>query len=150
MSNKILLISSKGGHWIQLKRIAFAFKGKEIYLVSTSKESPVFFDEFCKRTARVSDASRWNKFMLIKQAIEVFMLVIRLRPNLIVTTGASVGLWALLIGRIIRSKTVWIDSLANYDKISLSGRLAKPFADFHLTQWEHLAVGKTIYRGTVL
>jgi hypothetical protein len=34
---------------------------------------------------------------------------------------------------------IWIDSIANVDEMSLTGRLVKPYADLWLTQWPHLA-----------
>jgi hypothetical protein len=34
---------------------------------------------------------------------------------------------------------VWIDSIANAEQISLSAKLARPYADLWLTQWEELS-----------
>ena len=42
-------------------------------------------------------------------------------------------------------KTIWIDSLANAETMSLSGLKVKPYADLWLTQWEHLATPKGPY-----
>jgi hypothetical protein len=39
---------------------------------------------------------------------------------------------------LFRKKTVWIDSIANAEEISKSGKLAKRFSDIWLTQWKHL------------
>ena len=59
---------------------------------------------------------------------------------MVVTTGAAPGLMALVMGKLLAgSRTVWIDSIANTRRLSLSGRLAWPVADAWLTQWEHLA-----------
>ena len=57
------------------------------------------------------------------------------------TTGAAPGLTALFVSKIFqrRSRTVWIDSIANTKRLSMSGRLAWLVADAWLTQWEHLA-----------
>jgi hypothetical protein len=63
----------------------------------------------------------------------------RERPDVVVTTGsmplAIFCLWAKLLG----AKIVWIDSIANTDGLSLSGRLARLFADLCLTQWPEVA-----------
>jgi UDP-N-acetylglucosamine:LPS N-acetylglucosamine transferase len=98
----------------------------------------------------VVDASRWNKFKLIEQLIQVFRIILREKPDKIISTGASVGVWALIIGRCFGAKAVWIDSIANFDRISLSGRIVKPFVNYHLTQWKHLESKKTIFRGGVI
>ncbi len=150
MSRKVLLVSSKGGHWIQLKRIVNAFKNDEIAFLSTFEKVPSLSGNDFSNYFAVVDASRWNKILLVKQLLQVTRVVFAIKPRIIVTTGASIGVWAIIAGRLIGSKTVWIDSIANYERMSLSGRLVKPFVNIHLTQWEHLAMGKTCYKGTVL
>jgi hypothetical protein len=65
--------------------------------------------------------------------------LLKVRPDVIITTGASVGLFALFLGGKLGAKTIWVDSIANCDTLSLSGIKAKKYADLYLTQWEHLA-----------
>ncbi len=99
----------------------------------------------------VPEATRWNKLRLIYQAATVLWVVLRTRPEVVVSTGASPGFFAMLFGRLLRRKTIWVDSIANVDEMSLSGQQAHRFADLWLTQWEHLArpEGPT-YFGAVL
>jgi UDP-N-acetylglucosamine:LPS N-acetylglucosamine transferase len=70
--------------------------------------------------------------------LKVMWLIIRIRPHFVVSTGAAPGLAALQIGKLIGARTVWIDSLANSEELSLAGVMAKRFADLWLTQWPHL------------
>lgn len=149
MNDKVLAISSQGGHWIQLKRLLPAFEDSELVLISTFTSPPSLINNKSKYYS-VVDASRWNKLRLIKQAFQVSLLVLKERPDKIITTGASVGVWAILAGRIIGSKTIWVDSIANYSKLSLSGKLVKKVATCHLTQWSHLVSDKTIFKGSVI
>lgn len=144
-----MAISSQGGHWIQMKRLLSAFDSSELILVSTFSSKPVLRKE-TSRYYSVKDASRWNKLGLIKQAYQTMKIVIKEHPNIVVTTGASVGIWAIWAGKMIGSKTIWVDSIANYSKLSLSGKIAKCSCSIHLTQWPHLISGKTIYKGSVL
>ena len=59
---------------------------------------------------------------------------------LAVTTGAGPGFLALAVAKLAGgSRTIWIDSIANTERMSLSGRLARPVADVRLVQWQHLA-----------
>jgi UDP-N-acetylglucosamine:LPS N-acetylglucosamine transferase len=81
----------------------------------------------------------WNKIRLIWQALSVLMLLIKLRPAVVISTGASVGFFALFFAKKMKIKTIWVDSLANVEQMSLSGSKVKPYADLWLTQWEHLA-----------
>ncbi|WP_319502287.1 hypothetical protein [uncultured Draconibacterium sp.] len=146
---KVLAISSQGGHWIQLKRICPAFEQSSLVMVSTFILPPSLPNS-CTNYYSVVDASRWNKLKLIKQACQVFLVIRKEKPDKIITTGASVGLWAIIAGRLFGAKTIWLDSIANFEQISLSGRLAKAFAHIHMTQWSHLITSKTIYKGAVI
>ena len=65
--------------------------------------------------------------------------MVRLRPDIVVTTGASVGLFSLIAGKFLGAKTIWLDSIANTAELSLSGQKARRFADLYLTQWPELA-----------
>lgn len=84
----------------------------------------------------------FNAKQPIKTAVgglQIAVLVLRLRPQAVISTGAAPGLVALLVGKLLGARTIWIDSVANANQLSLSGRLARGIADLWLTQWEHLA-----------
>lgn len=144
---KIMAVASDGGHWVQLQRIKNAFKGAEIVYVSTQKS---FKSNEGEKYYSVTDANRWNKLKLIKMAGEMRKIIKKEKPDVIISTGAAPGLAAIFFGRLSGSRTIWLDSIANVERLSLSGRLIKPFADLHLTQWPHLATGKTIFKGTII
>ena len=145
---KILAISSSGGHWTQMQRITPSFSGNEVVYASTlkgySKEVPT-----CKYY-HVNDASAWSKLSLVVLFFQLIKIIINERPNIVITTGAAPGLFAIIISRFIGARTIWVDSIANYEQLSLSGRLAKYFTHLHLTQWEHLTDQKTKCLGKVL
>ena len=87
----------------------------------------------------VNDATRWDKFGLLRMSLRVGWIIVRERPDVIVSTGAAPGYVALRLGRILGAKTIWIDSIANIEELSLSGQKIGPYADLWLTQWKHLA-----------
>jgi UDP-N-acetylglucosamine:LPS N-acetylglucosamine transferase len=137
-NRKVLFVSSSGGHWIQLRRLRPAFDGWSLCYACTNDgyRSTIDPDE---QFFGLPEASRWNKLRLIYQALAVLWILLRTRPDVVVSTGASPGFFAMLLGRLLRKKTIWVDSLANVDELSLSGQQARRFADLWLTQWEHLA-----------
>lgn len=134
---RILAVASSGGHWIQLARLRPAFEGHEVSYLTTSVghrdevEGAPFYT--------VNDANRWNKVALVVLALRVAWVVLRVRPRVVISTGATPGLLAVFLGKLIGARTAWVDSIANAEELSLSGRLAGRFADLWLTQWPHLA-----------
>ena len=84
------------------------------------------------------DASRWTKARLFLSAAKIGWIVLRSRPDVVVSTGAAPGFFGLVFGKLIRARTIWVDSLANAETLSLSGAKVGRFADMWLTQWPHL------------
>jgi UDP-N-acetylglucosamine:LPS N-acetylglucosamine transferase len=146
---KVLAIASSGGHWVQLRRVIPAFADSEVVYVTVLKSyrSQVPHNKFYT----VNDATRWNKAALIRLAIQLAWILVKERPSVVVSTGAAPGYFAMLLGRWLGARTIWIDSMANIDELSMSGSRAGRYADLWLTQWPHLAkAGGPQYGGSVL
>jgi UDP-N-acetylglucosamine:LPS N-acetylglucosamine transferase len=135
---RVLFVSSSGGHWVQLRRLRPAFDGwsRSYACTNAGYRSTVDPEE---GFFRVPEASRWSKLRLVWQALAVLWILLWTRPEVVVSTGASPGFFAMLFGRLLGKKTIWMDSIANVDELSLSGQRAGRFADLWLTQWKHLA-----------
>jgi hypothetical protein len=134
---KVLAIASGGGHWIQLMRVVPAFEGCEVVFATVHAEyrrqvAP-------RRLYVVHDANQRNKVGLLRLGVKLAWIIARERPDVIVSTGAAPGCLGVWCGRLIGARTIWIDSIANVDELSLSGHLVKRYADLWLTQWPHLA-----------
>ena len=86
---KILAISSGGGHWVQLLRLRPAFEGSNVTYAcvrrSYSEDVPG------ERFVAITDATRWDRWRLLKMLFQVAWLVFFLRPDVVITTGAEIG-----------------------------------------------------------
>jgi hypothetical protein len=136
-TKKLLAIASHGGHWIELARLSPAFATFDTLYVTTSQG--VAAPSGHRPVHAVRDASRSDPLGLLLLGSQLVKLLMRFRPDVIVTTGAAPGLLALALGKLVGCRTVWIDSIANAETLSLSGKLAKRCADARLTQWPDLA-----------
>jgi UDP-N-acetylglucosamine:LPS N-acetylglucosamine transferase len=146
---KVLAVASGGGHWVQLMRIRHAFEGCDVSYVTVhgSYRAQVPNHNFYV----VDDANRWSKIALMKTAARLGSVVWRERPDIVVSTGAAPGYLALRLGRLLGARTVWLDSIANVEQLSMSGAWVGQSADLWLTQWPHLARPEgPHYAGSVL
>lgn len=99
----------------------------------------------------VRDATRWNKFGLVQQAFQLVMILLKERPDVVISTGAAPGYFALRLGKAMGAKVCWLDSIANVEAVSMSGEKIGKHCDLWLTQWSHLArEGGPRYEGAVL
>lgn len=136
-AKRILAVASGGGHWVQLCRLVPAFQGHQVTFLTTriSNRTQVGRSRFLV----IGDASLWHKFRLCKMALQVFWILLWERPDVIISTGAAIGYFSVRIGKLFGARTIWVDSIANVDALSLSGQHIRRHADLWLTQWPHLA-----------
>ncbi len=134
---KLLAISSGGGHWVQLLRLRPAFEGCKVTYATVREDYRVDVGNADFRVIR--DGNRWHKSALLISAFGILRLLINLKPDIVITTGAAPGYFAVRIGKWLGARVIWVDSLANADKLSMSGEKAGVFSDLWLTQWPHLA-----------
>lgn len=147
---KILAISSGGGHWVELLRLRPALRGHHVVYVTVS---PAYRDQVGDAPfAVIDDATRWDRLGVVRVAAQVLAILIRERPDVVLSTGALPGfLGVLLAKRLLGARTIWVDSLANAGELSLSGQRAGAHADLWLTQWPELArPGGPRYVGSIL
>lgn len=157
-ARRVMAVASLGGHWVQLMRLTPAWDGCEVTYVTTSPDLEAEVQAEAADRAQppprffaVREANRWQKLRLVASFLQILAIVLRTRPEVIVTTGAAPGYFAVRIGSVLGIRTVWIDSIANAEEISLSGRKAGRYAGLWLTQWPHLAREEgPDYRGSVI
>ena len=145
---KVLAVASIGGHWIQLLRIARPMEEHyEMVYVSNHPKCATMVEG--RKFYRTADFSRTDAWKLIPSFFKALKTIRQEKPDAVITTGAAPGLVFLLAGKLLGRKTIWIDSIANAEHLSASGRVASKFASRTYTQWKDLAVGKINYAGKV-
>ena len=155
---RILAVAAGGGHWIQLYRLRPAFDGCDVTWATTQAgfRDMVEADAAARGQpkpgfATILDANRWQKIRLLRSLLGLAWLVLKTRPDVVITTGAAPGFFALRLGGLMGARTVWLDSVANASALSLAGQKAGKHADLWLTQWPELASEEgPDYRGSVL
>lgn len=133
---RILAIASGGGHWVQLLRLRPAFAGCDVVYATVRPEYGL--DVVGSEFRVIFDGNQWNKLALLRSAIGVLFLVLTERPDVVISTGAAPGCFGVLFGKCFGARVVWLDSIANAEELSLSGKIAGKFVDLWLTQWQSL------------
>lgn len=134
---KVLAVASGGGHWIQMCRLAPAFEGLDIAYVSVL---PGYASDVPgHRFYTVHDVTRRDRIKIGLLVMQLSRILLKERPQVVVTTGSAPGMITLALAKLlIRSRTIWIDSIANCERMSSSGLQARRVADVWLTQWPGL------------
>jgi len=128
----IIFVSSFGGHWVQLTRVAKLITYSRCTFVTTKclKET--------EGSPTLTDFNFKNSYKSLNDLKKIYSTIKKINPDVVLSTGAAPGLLFLFIASLMGKKTIWVDSIANCKKISLSGKLAKLFCTKTLTQWPDL------------
>jgi UDP-N-acetylglucosamine:LPS N-acetylglucosamine transferase len=133
----VLAVASQGGHWEQMMLLRPMLDTHRVRFVTTERD--LLVKAGIADGIVLPDCNRNEPVRSLKCLVRSFATVFRLRPTVIISTGAAPGFFCLLAGRMIGARTVWIDSVANVEKLSKSGQIARFVATDWLTQWEHVA-----------
>ncbi len=126
-----------------------AFEGFDVRFATSDLE--LAQREGIKGATLLPDTNRKQPLTAVRCLLAAAWLILRFRPHVIVTTGAAPGFMCVVVGRLLCRRTLWIDSVANAEELSGSGRLARRVATRVMTQWEHLALAdRVVYAGRVL
>ena len=145
---RVLAIASGGGHYVQLLRLRPAWEGHQVSYASVDPSTAV--DVAGSPFFAIPDVSRADWWRIPLAALAIAGVLLRVRPQVIITTGALPGLIACALGRLIGARTLWVDSIANSEVLSESGRHARRICHQVITQWPHLAESDVAHWGSVL
>ncbi len=134
---RICLAASAGGHLSQLLKLADSWAGYDLFYIVTSK---LVREELRKRgrVYSVRECNRQHPLQLMKVLVKCIMIVLRERPQVVISTGAAAGCIECFLGKLIGAKVIWIDSITNVEKLSLSGQMVRYIADMFFVQWPGL------------
>ncbi len=141
---KICLVASAGGHLSQLLKIVQAVDGYEAFVVTTSEAVRQNLVQF-GQVHVVGECNRQHGLQVVRVFLACWRILRREKPDVILSTGAAAGCLCCFLGKLRGAKVVWVDSITNVDRLSLSGWLVRRIADLFLVQWPALAPK---YRGT--
>ena len=147
---EVLLVCSTGGHLLQLHALRSAWSGTRHAWVTFDKSDArsLLADEQVFFAFGPTNRNVGNLLRNLKLAVR---LVRRLRPRVVVTTGAGVAVPFCWIARVRGAKVVYVESLSRIEAPSLSCRLIAPAASRIYAQWPELAeaYGRARYVGSV-
>lgn len=131
----VLLVGSSGGHLAQLWSLRPWWQDRRRTWVTfdTTDATGLLADEpdvvwaFHPTTRNLANLVR-NTWLAVR-------VTARVRPAVVVSTGAGVALPFFAIGRLLGARTVFIEVYDRVETPTLTGRLVRPFASLVLVQW---------------
>jgi UDP-N-acetylglucosamine:LPS N-acetylglucosamine transferase len=136
---RVCLAASAGGHLDQLLRMKQAWDQYRAFLVTTVGKAEEVERRTGLRTYVVGESNREHPLRVLRVLGGCVGVMMRERPEVVVSTGAAHGCLLALLGKLMGARVVWVDSIANVERASLSGRIVRYVADVFLVQWPGVA-----------
>lgn len=141
---KICLAASGGGHVRQLLDLQPVWSAGDHFFITedtalgrslSTDHRTYFVPHFAWGQAKLG-----APFRMLGRAIQSFVqsarVLLREKPDVVISTGAGAVIFAVLWGRLIGARVIVVESFARFEKPSLFGRLAAPLAHEMVVQSE--------------
>jgi beta-1,4-N-acetylglucosaminyltransferase len=134
---KLALITSTGGHLLQMMNLRDAWESQEHFFVTFPLEDA--------KTLLDGETVYWahhqtNRSIknLLKNAWLAWKVLRKERPDVVISTGAALAVPFLWLGRLMGMRTVYLESISRVHTISMTGKMILPTVDKFYGQWEEL------------
>jgi UDP-N-acetylglucosamine:LPS N-acetylglucosamine transferase len=156
MKKKVMFISSTGGHLSEMMQLAPMFNKYESFIITEKTKSNMYLkDKYPNKVGYMVYGTKSNMllypFKLLYNCFKSLFYYIKIRPKVIITTGAHTAGPMCCIGKLFGSKIVYIETLANISTKTITGRVIYHFADLFIVQWESMLklYPKAVYGGWI-
>lgn len=156
MKKKVLFISSTGGHLTEMLELKQLFKKYDYQIItektkSTESLQKKYQNRVHYMTYGTKDHLLSYMFIFPWNCLKSLYYFFKLKPQVIVTTGAHTAVPMCYIAKIFGKKVIYIETFANMETKTLSGRMVYPIADLFIVQWESMLkfYPKAIYGGWI-
>jgi len=130
-----LMVCSSGGHLAQLVALKPWWSAQRTRWVTfpTPDATCLLVDEDVVAAAYPTTRNLPN---LLRNTLLAARMLLRERPDVIVSSGAAVAVPFFVFGKLLGIPTVYLEVFDRLDTPTLTGRLCQPFTDRMLVQWD--------------
>ena len=153
---KVLFISSTGGHLNELLQLKPLFEKYDYHIIteqdkSTSALKKVYGDKINYLVYGTRKKPFKYFFVFTFNIFKSLFLYIKLRPKFIISTGAHTAVPICYIGKLFGAKIIFIETFANINTKTLTGRLIYPISNLFIVQWKEMLklYPKALYGGSI-
>ncbi|ENZ00485.1 hypothetical protein HMPREF1092_02652 [Clostridium thermobutyricum] len=153
---KVLFISSTGGHLSELMELKPLFSKYDYHIITEKTDTTIKLKDKYKGKINylVYGARNYMFSYLFKfsyNIIKSLILYAKIRPDVIVTTGAHTAVPICYIGKFFKKKIIFIETFARVNSTSMSGRMINKIADVFIVQHPEMekVYENAVYKGAL-
>ncbi|MGD8109675.1 PssD/Cps14F family polysaccharide biosynthesis glycosyltransferase [Vibrio sp. TRT 21S02] len=138
---KICLTANSGGHINEVLQLKSYYQKHEYFFITDESKMTQHLAESDKVyfVQKFIFKEVVQKFQLLRPINNIFQslkIFLKEKPDAVITTGAGTSFGAIVIGKLLRKKIIFVESAARVNTTSTFGKIAGKLADHTLVQWE--------------
>lgn len=140
---KVMFISSTGGHFSELMQLKSLFDKCNYHIVTEKTKTNKDLKE--SYNSKINYLIYGTKktplkyiFILLANCFISLFIYLKVRPQIIITTGTHTAGPMCCIGKILGSKIIYIETFANKTTKTSTGKLLYNIADTFVVQWDEM------------
>ncbi len=147
---KIMLISTSGGHFATMRNLEpFWSQHERVWVTDLKKDTEVLNGK---------EKVYWLPYQGPRQTVPFLLnlprslkIISQEKPNLIISTGASIAVNFAIAARVLGTKFIFVESISRSQELSLSGKLIYLLCNDFYVQWPNLCTKypKAVFKGYV-
>nr|WP_295301215.1 PssD/Cps14F family polysaccharide biosynthesis glycosyltransferase [uncultured Blautia sp.] len=149
---KICFAASSGGHYEQLLMLKPLMEQYDSFIVTEKTSYNTEVDQIKSYYLhQVNRKELFFFFWLVVNSIKSLQIIIKERPDYIITTGVLAMIPLCLLVKITGGKLIYIESFAKVNSGTETGKFLYRFADQFYVQWESMKeiYPKALFRGGI-
>ena len=148
-------MASGGGHFQELCELTSLAEAYDHILISTELNKAV--SETCpfRRIYLIGEVGQgqWRKHPgeMLRALWRILRILLRERPGFVISTGAGIAVPGFLAAKLLRIRTIYVESYARVESLSLAGRICYRLSNLFLVQHAGLAtqLSHAVYVGSL-
>lgn len=139
MKKKILMAASSGGHLEEVLALKELNEQYDTVLITEKTDYQVhFWQDHVYLMPQVNRKELKSLIQFVGMFFLTFRILLTEKPDVVLSTGAMAAFPALLLGKLLRKKIIFIECMFNVDEPTLTGKLAYAISDLFIVQWEDM------------
>lgn len=130
---KMCLTCSHGGHLTEMLKLMDAFENNDTFFITYEGMRAAELD----RKYTMKNLGK-NPLRFMISVPKVLWILLREKPDMVISTGSEIAIPVFYIARILGIKTMFIESVCRVKEPSLTGKIVYPVSSVFLVQWKQL------------
>lgn len=145
---KLLLVCTSGGHFSTMRSLkSFWSVHERVWVTDLKKDTEMLEDD--EKVHWLPYQAPRDLLALMLNIPKTLRIILLEKPDLIVSTGASIAISFAFVAKLLGVKFLYVESISRAEELSVTGRIVYLLSHEFYVQWPQLSkkYSKVLFKG---